>query len=102
MDSLDCPDASQLTPVRGDSVTALHALAMLNDHFVVRQSERFAERAAAFGSTLSGQIDAVCRLALGRSPSKQEAISLSAYAKEHGLANLCRLIFNCNEFMFVN
>ena len=27
---------------------------------------------------------------------------LAAYASKHGLANLCRLIFNSNEFMFVN
>jgi len=33
MESLDCPDASQFMPVRASSVTALQALAMLNDRF---------------------------------------------------------------------
>jgi hypothetical protein len=102
MDSLDCPEASQLAPVRGASVTALQALSMLNNHFVTRQSERFAERLASLKPTLSGQIEAACELAFGRSPSRAEAKDLLAYAQKHGLPNLCRLVFNSNEFMFVN
>ena len=102
MDSLDCPEASQLAPVRGASVTALQALSMLNNHFVTRQSERFAERLAAMKPTLPGRIEAAYELALGRSPSRAEARDLLDYAKKHGLPNLCRVIFNSNEFMFVN
>src|SRR5207249_6861759 len=44
MDSLDCPDASQLAPVRNTSVTALQALTLWNDRFIVRQAEHFADR----------------------------------------------------------
>jgi hypothetical protein len=102
MDSLDCPEASQLAPVRGASVTALQALSMLNNHFVTRQSERFAERLATLKPTLQGQIEAAYELALGRPPSRAETRDLVVYAKEHGLPNLCRLLFNSNEFMFVN
>jgi hypothetical protein len=39
MDSLDCADSSQLTAARNASVTALQALSMLNNHFIVRQSD---------------------------------------------------------------
>jgi hypothetical protein len=102
MDSLDCPEASQLTPVRGASVTALQALSMLNNHFVVRQSERFAERVAAVEKTLPGQIRLAYELALGRPPSKDESNDVTEYAKKHGMANVCRLLLNSNEFMFVN
>ena len=31
-----------------------------------------------------------------------EGATLVAYAAKHGLANLCRLILNSNEFVFVN
>jgi hypothetical protein len=102
MDTLDCADASQLTPARNVSVTALQALAMLNNHFIVRQSEHFARRVSGAGATLDEQIAAAYRLALNRTPSTQEAADLAAYARQHGLANLCRLILNSNEFMFVN
>lgn len=101
MDSMDCADASQLTPARNTSVTALQALAMLNNRFVVRQSEHFAARAASLGGALNEQIAAAYELALGRRPTEKESAALIVYAERHGLANVCRLILNSNEFMFV-
>ena len=59
METMDCPDLSQLTPVRSTSVTALQALAMLNDKFIVRQSEHLADRAAKASPELAGQIDTI-------------------------------------------
>ena len=44
MERLDCPDPSVLTPKRSTTLTAIQALAMLNNAFVVRMSEHFAER----------------------------------------------------------
>ncbi len=102
MDSLDCADSSQLTATRNTSVTALQALAMLNNHFMVRQSEHFAERLSRSESDLDTQITFAYRLALGRPPTPDETRELSAYAGKYGLANVCRLILNSNEFIFVN
>ena len=39
---------------------------------------------------------------VGREPNSSEAADLVAYAKQHGLANACRLLFNLNEFSFVD
>jgi hypothetical protein len=100
MDALDCPDASQFTPARASSVTALQALALLNDRFMIRMSEHLAQRVASTGS-LENQVRLVYRFALGREPSEQETNRLAAYAARHGMANACRLVLNCNEFMFV-
>ncbi len=102
MDTLDCADSSQLTAARNVSVTALQALAMWNNHFIVGQSEHFAQRVSRMGQDLRARIDAIYQLALGRPPTNDEAKELAAYAGKHGLANLCRLILNSNEFMFVN
>ena len=52
MESLDCPDGSQFTPVRSESVTSLQALTMLHDRFIVRQSEYTAARLAAAATGL--------------------------------------------------
>jgi hypothetical protein len=101
MDTLDCPDASQFTPVRSSSVMALQALAMLNDRFMVRQSEHFAARLSKAGPDLGKQIEMAYLLALGRPPMAEETARLAVYAKKHGMANVCRLIFNSNEFIFV-
>jgi hypothetical protein len=102
MDCLDCADSSQLTATRNISITALQAMAMWNDRFIVRQSEHFAERVANENPTLTKQIEAAYQLALGRAPTSGEVKMLKDYAAKHGLANACRIILNSNEFMFVN
>jgi len=102
MDSLDCPDASQLSPVRNVSVTALQALTMWNNRFVVRQAQHFAERVSQVSADLASQIDAACELVWGRPPTATEAKALQGYATKHGMANTCRVLLNGNEFMFVN
>jgi hypothetical protein len=102
MEALDCPDASQLTPVRGASVTALQALALLNDKFIVRQSEHLAARLARQQAGLEKQIGAAHGVILGRRPTAKELRAVSAYAARHGLANACRVLLNSSEFVFVN
>ena len=102
MDSMDCPDASQLTPARNTSVTALQALSMLNNHFMVRYAEHFADRLAQLREDRSGQIELAFQLAYNRPATVDEVEMLSGYAAKHGMANLCRLILNSNEFVFVN
>lgn len=101
MDSLDCPDASILTPKRSVTVTALQALAILNNPFVLRQSEHLAARIATAGG-LAKQIEQAYQLALNREPTPAELKKLLSFAQKHGMASLCRLIFNTSEFMFVD
>jgi hypothetical protein len=101
-EALDCPDGSQLTPVRGASVTAIQALALLNDKFLVRQSEHLAQRIAALHSEPEKQVAALYRLVLGRLPTSRETRAMSTYAHRHGLANACRVLLNSNEFVFVD
>jgi hypothetical protein len=102
METMDCPDLSQLTPVRSSSVTALQALAMLNDKFTVRQSEHLADRLAALSAEPSAQITALFQLAMNRDATPREIERLTAHAQKHGMANVCRLVINSNEFMFVD
>jgi hypothetical protein len=100
MDALDCPDASQFTAVRPVSVTALQALALLNDPFMVRMSEHFAKR-VAMAAGPRDQVRLAYRLALGRDPNERECDRLVEYAQRHGMANACRVLLNCNEFVFI-
>src|SRR5262249_17746972 len=102
MEALDCPDSSQLTPVRTASVSALQALAMLNDHFMVRMSEHLAARIAQPGLDHADQIRRLYDLTLNREPTVGEQQAVTAFVAKHGLANACRMILNTNEFLFVN
>lgn len=102
MQTLDCPDASQLAPKRETSVTALQALAMLNDRLVIRQSEHIANRLKSAGPDLPAQLRALYPLALGRPAEAADLDALLPYAQKHGLANAVRMLLNSNEFMFVD
>jgi hypothetical protein len=101
-DALDAADASQLTAVRNESITPLQALELLNSPFVLRQSEAFAQGLENACDSVDGQISRALELAYGRCARSEEISALRPYAVRHGLANLCRLIFNSNEFLFVN
>jgi hypothetical protein len=102
MDALDCPAGDQLTPVRNASVTVQQALAMWNDAFMANYAERLARRLEREATTVKEQTALACELVFGRSPTDPEVIEFSDYVQKHGLANLCRVLFNSNEFIFVN
>ena len=87
---------------RNETVNALQALAMRNSRLTVAMAKHFATRVAKDASAPPAQIDLAFRLALGRPPSAKETEAMSGYVREHGLTNLCRLIFNLNEFNFVD
>jgi hypothetical protein len=75
---------------------------MLNDKFIIRQSEHIAERLAVKNSGLQAQVAALYRLVFCRRPTEQEQKAVTAYAEKHGLANACRFLLNTNEFVFVD
>ncbi len=102
MESLDCADPSLLVPKRSSTLTAIQALALLNDPLVVTQSRHFAQRLREREDTLRAQIDYGIRLAYGRGASARETQALAAHAREHGLTNAVRLLVNSNEFIFVD
>jgi hypothetical protein len=101
-DALDCPSGDQITPARGNSVTVQQALALWNNAFVLRQAEHLAARLAGEAKTTAEQIDLAVELALGRPATEEERWSMATYAQKHGMANMCRLLFNANEFVFVD
>jgi hypothetical protein len=103
MDSLDCPDSSQLTAARNTSVTVGQALAMLNDQFITRYSEHFAERLERSDpGNREGQVRLAIELLFNREPRPEELTRFARFVERDGLANFCRVLFNSNEFMFIN
>jgi hypothetical protein len=102
VDCLDGADASQLTPRRNESVTAPQALALLNNEFVLVHSRALAGWLEKQSADHDRQIIVACERVWGRPPTADERKELAAYADKHGLANLCRVLFNSNEFLFVD
>jgi hypothetical protein len=102
MTVMDCADPSMQVDKRNESVSPAQALALLNDGFVLAMSRHFAERVEKSAPDVAGRITTAMRWAVGRAPTAEELTALSAYTERNGLPNLCRLLFNLNEFAFVD
>jgi mono/diheme cytochrome c family protein len=102
MTVMDCADPSMQVDKRNESVSAGQALALLNDGFVLAMSTHFAARIEKLAPDSPGRVKAAVRLAIGRLPTATELSALTAFTDRHGLANCCRLLFNLNEFVFVD
>jgi hypothetical protein len=94
MDALDFPDLGMLAPARGFSASALQSLTLYNNRFVLHFS-------GELGKQLTSPDEAVRRILL-REPTDEEMKSFATFAEKNGFAALCRVLFNSNEFLFVN
>ena len=103
LDVFDCPDPSTKTPKRAVTTTPLQALALMNNSFVLRMSDRFADRIRKqAGSGRKQQIARAYRLAFGRAPQEDELQLTVPFVEQHGLSAFCRVMFNSNEFLYVD
>jgi hypothetical protein len=98
MQTFDCADPSELVDKRGETNTALQALAMLNNKHIVAMATHFADRVKNNDNVAREAI----LLALSREITPEEHQSLTAYAQSHGITAMCRLIFNLSEFSFID
>jgi hypothetical protein len=102
MTTLDCADSSQSVAKRDETVTALQALSLLNNKFMLQMAQDFAKRIESEFDDPAERVERAFELVTGRRPTRQQRITLMNYADEFGNANLCRLLFNLNEFVFVD
>jgi hypothetical protein len=103
MDVFDFPVPSACTPARSSTTTALQSLSLLNDPFVFTQAEAFAQRLSqGHKNDVPQQVRAAYQLAFGRVPSKREATEAEQFIEKRGLDQFCRVVFNANEFLYVD
>ena len=102
MAALDCADPSIQMARRNDGISPLQALAMLNDSLMAVMSKHFATRIDQLHGPLSNQVAHAYYETTGHPPTSEDREAMVNFAKEHGLPNLCRLLMNLNEFVFVD
>lgn len=103
LDTLDCPDPSTTTPKRSVTTTPLQAMAMWNNAFVLRMADAMAARIEReAGDDLAQRVDRAYWLAVSRRASDEERQAVGGFVQRHGLAALCRVLLNSNEFMYVD
>ena len=100
--AFDCPDAGQIAPRRGRSITPLQALNLLNSRFLLDQSRLLADRLRAeAGAGAAGQVKRAFALLYSREPESPEQAGGEALIAATGLESFCRALFNTSEWMWL-
>ncbi len=101
--TLDCPSPANLVPARNTTTTALQSLTLLNNDFMLRQSGYFADRVKAnAGTEPTAQVARAFQLAFGRKPTSVETAAAVSLVQGRDLTQLCRMLLNANEFVYVD
>jgi hypothetical protein len=98
----DLPEQNVTAAARNVSTVPTQALTMLNDVFVLRQAQLFAERVRKeAGENPAEQINLAYRIALTRPPTQTElALSLDT-TRSQSLVDLTHVLLNLNEFVYL-
>jgi hypothetical protein len=104
METFDLPDNFTTCPVRNVSTVAPQALTLMNGVFTIDASRDFAKRLGAQGMRSPDQeVNLAFQLALQRAPSAAEdAVAREVAARQSGLLELARLVFNMDAFIYVD
>ncbi|MDG1897957.1 MAG: DUF1553 domain-containing protein [Fuerstiella sp.] len=112
------PIVARNCTVRKPAAIVTQSLTLLHDDFVLQQADYFAERVIAdAGNAVPKQVAAAFRIAVGRSPTEdEEKLSIELVQRQRdryeaqkpetdasriALAQLCKMLFNLNEFLYV-
>jgi hypothetical protein len=97
----DLPEQNITAGARNVSTVPTQALMLLNDAFVLRQAQLFADRVRKeAGDDPRRQIEHAYRIALTRPPTEKElAVTLEATTKQ-SLVDLTHVLLNVNEFVY--
>jgi hypothetical protein len=102
LESFDLPDQNFSCGARAVSTVPTQALTLMNDEFVVRQAELFAQRVSESApNDVARQVDFAYRLALSRSPEADESKLGLDYVTKHGLPGFAHVLLNLNEFVYL-
>jgi hypothetical protein len=99
----DAPDTSASCPRRETSTVAPQALALMNSEFSSEQARHFADyvREQA-GDAPPDDVEAAWKIAFGRPPTLEERQTALDYLQRNSLERLCLLMFNMNQFLYID
>jgi hypothetical protein len=103
LQTFDAPDTALSCPRRDTSTVAPQALTLMNSDFSVAEADKFAELLVKeIGNDPEAQVRNAWRRAFGRMPKDDEDKMALDYLSRNSLSRLCLLIFNMNEFIYVD
>ncbi|MFN9956479.1 MAG: DUF1553 domain-containing protein, partial [bacterium] len=83
MTTLDCPDPANLTPARTQTTTALQALALSNNEFMLRQAAYLSTRLEKEATDTAGRLRRAFELCFQRPPTVEEQQLAGKLVAEH-------------------
>ncbi|HET8548258.1 MAG TPA: PSD1 and planctomycete cytochrome C domain-containing protein [Bryobacteraceae bacterium] len=102
LETFDLPDQNVSCGARSNSTVPTQALMLLNDEFVVRQSEVFGSRVReSVPNDAERQVDLAYAIALGRPPNENERKLALEFIARHDLTGLAHVLMNLNEFVYL-
>ena len=101
MASLDCADPSMQVERRNESASPLQALSLWNDAFMLTAARLAEEKSKTDTRPLADQVAVAWYACVSRPISPEEQKVLTELATEHGLSSVWRVLWNSNQFVFV-
>lgn len=120
LELFDQPNAAQTCERRDENVVPTQALVLMNDEFMTEQARQFADRVLREApQSPEAQVRRAVQLALGREPGQhelgetvefvrsqssvyQQSGAAAPTAARRALADVCHVLLNCNEFIYVD
>jgi hypothetical protein len=102
LEAFDLPDSSLSCPKRERSTTATQALTLLNAADVSEAAKALAARLTAEARTEDERIVLAYRRTLGRRPTATAMELAREFLRQSPLSELCRALFNVNEFVYLD
>jgi len=107
MNKFDTPDLHNSCHMRDITTTPLQALSLMNGDWPLARAESFAQRLLNHESDgVEKRIVAAYEIALGRAPEVEEIQLAQSFldepSKEESWIDLCHVLLNTNEFIYIN
>jgi hypothetical protein len=102
LEAFDLPDSNLSCPKRERSTTPPQALALLNATEAADAAKALAGRLEREAATDAERVERAYQLVLGRGPTANEKERAMAFLRASPLSELCRALFNLNEFVYLD
>jgi hypothetical protein len=108
LEAFDSPDSFGSVCTRNVTTTPTQSLLLINGDWPLKRAAAFAKRvrAESKGADSGTLVDCVYRLAYGRAPRADERLTgitfLQSGDLDQTLADFCHVLFNSNEFLYVD
>ena len=106
LDVFDVPDGSSSTPQRNVTTTPTQSLLMINGPWMLERARSLAARIERDAKQPADQVSLAYRLVFARMPTAEEEADAVAFVSgqqpRERLADLCHVLLNSNEFIYVD